>query len=63
MRFGFLSLPIVIALLSGCAATPKPVSDINRNVPDQFTTAAQPGAIDGRWWESFGDARIAYSRR
>lgn len=62
MRFGFLSLPVAIALLSACASAPKPVSDVTGNVPPQFAASDQPGAIpgtiDARWWDSFGDARL-----
>ncbi|MEP2989855.1 MAG: efflux transporter outer membrane subunit [Parasphingorhabdus sp.] len=58
MRFGFFSLPIVIALLSGCVASPKPVFDVTRNVPAQFAASEQSGAIDARWWDSFGDPRL-----
>ncbi len=58
MRFGFLSLPVAITLLSSCVSTPKPVSDIASNAPPQFAASGQPGTIDTRWWDSFNDARL-----
>jgi len=46
------------ALLAGCAATPLTLPDVAQDVPPEFAAEAQPGAIDNKWWESFGDARL-----
>ncbi|WP_108812253.1 efflux transporter outer membrane subunit [Sphingorhabdus sp. Alg231-15] len=60
MRAKFRVIPSAIAmvLVSACAAAPKPVSDVARDIPSQFVGSNQSGAIDTRWWKSFGDLRL-----
>lgn len=51
-------LILTAGMLTGCAATPMTQPDVAQNVPIEFVAEAQPGNIDHKWWESFGDPRL-----
>lgn len=53
-----LSVTLLIGLASCATKPPEQQSLENVSVPSEWTSDAEPGAVDDRWWESFGSSNL-----